>query len=52
MAAGKATDDVIVELVEQVTWGWIALAFLLGIAAGVTVLAFVGREQAAQHEGE
>jgi hypothetical protein len=45
MTAKTDAEDVIIELVEQVTWGWILLAFALGIAAGVTVLAFVGRER-------
>lgn len=42
---GKDAAEPIIELVEQVTWGWLALAFLFGIAAGVTIIAFIGRER-------
>lgn len=45
MAGPKDVDDVIIELVEQVTWGWILLAFALGVAGGIVVIAFIGRER-------
>lgn len=48
--AEKAPDDTIIELVEQVTWGWLLLAFALGIAGGIVIVAFIGRERVTEGE--
>ena len=45
MTDSKDVEDVIIETITEVGWPWLLLAFALGVAGGIVVIAFIGRER-------